>query len=59
LSESRYLYSEYSDHEIYKGQITLAGLLEKLPDFALVRRYAEDALFKNQRLALGSGRSGC
>lgn len=51
LSASRYLYSEYSDHEIYEGQITLAGLLEKLPDFALMRRYPEDALFKNKRLA--------
>jgi FkbM family methyltransferase len=51
LRSSRYFYTEYSNDEWYEGQITLADLLEKLPDFDLVRRYAMDALFKNKRIA--------
>jgi 2-O-methyltransferase len=49
LRSSRYLYTEYSNDEWYEGQITLAGLLEKLPDFDLVMRYPMDALFQNRR----------
>ena len=44
LRSARYLYSEYSNDEVYEGQVTLAGLLQKLPDFALIMRYPEDAL---------------
>jgi 2-O-methyltransferase len=51
LRSSRYFYTEYSNDEWYEGQITLAGLLEKLPDFDLVRRYPMDALFENKRMA--------
>jgi len=51
LRSSRYLYTEYSNDEWYEGQITLNDLLEKLPDFDLVRRYAMDALFKNKRIS--------
>jgi 2-O-methyltransferase len=58
LRSSRYLYTEYSNDEWYEGQITLAGLLEKLPDFDLVRRYPMDALFENRRIArIGSSKS--
>jgi 2-O-methyltransferase len=49
LSSSRYLYTEYSNEEWYEGQITLATLREKLPDFELVVRYPMDALFQNKR----------
>ena len=49
LRSSRYFYTEYSNDEWYEGQITLAGLIETLPDFHLVRRYAMDALFQNRR----------
>jgi FkbM family methyltransferase len=51
LQASRYFYTEYSNDEWYEGQITLAGLLGKLPDFDLVRRYPMDALFENRRMA--------
>lgn len=51
LRSSRYFYTEYSNDEWYQGQITLAGLLQKLPDFELVRRYPMDALLKNKRMA--------
>lgn len=49
LRSSRYFYTEYSNEEWYEGQITLAGLREKLPDFNLVKRYHMDALFQNRR----------
>ncbi len=45
----RYLYTEYSDDEYYEGQITLAGLLGKLPDFNLIMRFRMDALLQNKR----------
>ena len=51
LKSCRYLYTEYSNDEWYAGQITLADLLGKLPDYDLVRRYPMDALFKNGRIA--------
>lgn len=51
LRSSRYFYTEYSNDEWYEGQITLAALMARLPDFALVRRYPMDALFENKNLA--------
>jgi FkbM family methyltransferase len=51
LRSSRYFYTEYSNDEWYEGQIKLADLMKKLPDFDLVRRYAMDALFRNKRIA--------
>jgi hypothetical protein len=49
LRASRYLYTEYSNKELYEGQITLAELREKLSDFDLIVRYRWDALFHNKR----------
>jgi FkbM family methyltransferase len=57
LRSSRYFYTEYSNDEWYEGQISLAELLAKLPDFNLVRRYPMDALFENRRTALNEGRA--
>lgn len=57
LRSTRYFYTEYSNDEWYEGQITLADLLEKLPDFDLVRRYIMDALFKNTRIAPKASRT--
>jgi FkbM family methyltransferase len=51
LRSSRYLYTEYSNDEWYDGQVTLAQLQGKLPDFDLVRRYPMDALFENRGMA--------
>jgi FkbM family methyltransferase len=50
LRSSRYLYTEYSNDEWYEGQITLAQLRERLPDFDLITRYPMDALFENKRM---------
>jgi 2-O-methyltransferase len=48
LRSVRYLYTEYSNDEFYEGQITLAALATRLPNFDLVRRYQGDVLFKNR-----------
>lgn len=49
LRSTRYLYTEYSNDEQYEGQVTLAGLARRLPDFELARRYQADVLFKNKQ----------
>jgi hypothetical protein len=48
LAATRYFYTEYSNNEWYEGQITLPGLVQKLPDFELVRRYPMDVLFRSR-----------
>ena len=50
LARTRFLYCEYSDDELYEGEPTLAALLEMLPGFEVVKRYAHDALLANERL---------
>jgi len=51
LRSVRYFYTEYSNDEWYEGQITLAGLAGGLmKNFALMRRYQNDVLFKNKHL---------
>ena len=49
LASTRYFYTEYSNSEWYEGQITLQGLVEKLPDFELLRRYPMDVLFRSRK----------
>ncbi|WP_283812796.1 FkbM family methyltransferase [Bradyrhizobium cytisi] len=54
LSNTRFIYTEYSDHELYEGQLSLQGILDLLPDFELIARYPRaaegDALLRNTRL---------
>lgn len=47
LPRTRFLYTEYSDDELYEGQATLRDLLELLPGFEIVRRYDDDVLLRN------------
>jgi len=47
LRHTAFFYTEYSNVEMYKGQITLDAMAEKLPDFELLRRYPHDVLFAN------------
>jgi 2-O-methyltransferase len=47
LGSIRYLYTEYDERELYEGQVGLRGLAERLPGFRLIRRYPNDALFRN------------
>lgn len=50
LSITRFLYTEYSDKELYAGQKNLNELHALLPDFSLLGTYGDNALFKNQKL---------
>jgi FkbM family methyltransferase len=50
LRNTRYLYTEYSNRELYAGQPKLRDLVKFLRDFSLVVRYPGDALFRNTRL---------
>jgi FkbM family methyltransferase len=50
LARTRYFYTEYSNEELYEGQVNLAGLRQRLPQFDLVQRYPGDALFANRFL---------
>jgi FkbM family methyltransferase len=51
LRNTRYLYTEYSDDELYEGQTTLAELLALLPDYRVLELWPEDVLLENRRLA--------
>jgi FkbM family methyltransferase len=50
LEKTRYLYTEYSNDELYEGQLDLKGLLALIPDFRVVCRYNGDVLLTNTRL---------
>ncbi len=49
LSKTRFIYTEYSNRELYEGQATLRLLLKHLKNFQALVRYPEDILLKNQR----------
>lgn len=49
LRNTRYFFTEYSNTELYEGQINLNQLLRLLPDFHVVRLYENDVLLKNGR----------
>lgn len=50
LSKVRYIYTEYSDQEMYEGQPALKQILDSLPNLEIVARYPEDVLLKNRAL---------
>jgi len=47
LARTRYIHTEYSDHELYQGQLGLSSLLELLPDFQVLVRWHNDVLLWN------------
>lgn len=47
LRRTRYLYTEYSDDEMYEGQSTLADILAMLPDYRVVELWPDDVLLEN------------
>lgn len=51
LQETRFLYTEYSNKELYAGQPSLKKLLAQLTSFDVVARYREDVLLRNRKLA--------
>jgi 2-O-methyltransferase len=48
LERTRYLYTEYSDDELYEDQATLADILELLPGFRVLELWPEDVLLANR-----------
>jgi len=50
LQETRFLYTEYSNNELYEGQLSLKSLLALLPSFEVVARYPGDVLLKNRKI---------
>ena len=47
-----YLYTEYSDDELYEGQVTLRDIVKMLPDFVILELWPDDnVLLKNTRLS--------
>lgn len=50
LARTRYLYTEYSDDELYENQITLRDILTLLPDFRVLELWEDDVLLENQLL---------
>jgi 2-O-methyltransferase len=51
LQKTRFLYTEYSNNELYEGQLSLKSLLAQLPSFDVVARYPGDVLLKNRKIA--------
>lgn len=49
LPRTRFIYTEYSNRELYKGQPSLRDLVGYLRDFELIFRYPGDALFRNKK----------
>lgn len=50
LKKTSYFYTEYSDKELYAGQINLKQLCTLLPEFKLIKKFPNDVLFKNKCL---------
>jgi hypothetical protein len=48
LRRTRYLFTEYSDEELYEGQATLDELLALLPDYRVVELWPDDVLLENR-----------
>ena len=50
FKRTRFLYTEYDNEELYEGQISLAGILELLPDFQVVDSWHNNVLMRNTKL---------
>jgi FkbM family methyltransferase len=50
LQATRFLYTEYNNHELYDGQLSLKALLALLPSFELITRYPNDVLLRNRSI---------
>ena len=48
LARTRDLYTEYSDDELYEGQITLDQILAMLPRFRVLELWPDDVLLENR-----------
>jgi len=50
LEQTRFVYMEYADKELYEGQANVQQLLTELPGFEVVQVYSGDVLFRNRLL---------
>jgi FkbM family methyltransferase len=48
LRRTRFLYTEYSDDELYEGQPTLSEILALLPAFRVLELWPDDVLLENR-----------
>ncbi len=48
LEKTRFFFIEYSNQELYEGQLTLAAILSLLPDYEVVNVYPDDVLLRNK-----------
>ena len=53
LARAHYLYTEYSDEELYEDQPTLKEILELLPGFRVVELWPDDVLLENTQFGTG------
>lgn len=49
LPRVRFIYTEYSNEELYEGQPNLEQLLALLPDFEVIEQYQQDVLLQRRR----------
>ncbi len=50
LQQTKYIFTEYNNHQLYAGQINLRQILRALPEFEVVHRYQDDVLLRNKAL---------
>lgn len=50
LNKTHFFYTEYSDKELYDGQISLSRILAMLPNFTVETLYPDDVLLRNLAL---------
>ncbi|MDQ1639052.1 MAG: hypothetical protein QOF62_2391 [Pyrinomonadaceae bacterium] len=51
LSRTRYLFTEYSDDELYENQASLGEILGMLPDFRVIELWPDDVLLENSKFS--------
>lgn len=50
LTKTRFIYTEYSEQELYKGQFNLRQLMKYLKNFEVITIYPGDVLLRNKQL---------
>ena len=50
LARTRYLFTEYSDDQLYRDQPSLSQILAMLPTFRVIELWSDDVLLENQAL---------
>ena len=50
LQKTKYIYTEYSNIELYKGQVGIELLLSTLPSFRVKKIYTSNVLFENTQI---------